>query len=75
MPYAQQHYPFENKQYFERNFPADFVAEGLDQTWLVLYVDGISTGYLIVQHSKISFAWSCFSIRWKKNVQVVEELS
>ena len=32
MPYAQQHYPFENKQYFERNFPADFVAEGLDQT-------------------------------------------
>ena len=32
MPYAQFHYPFENKQYFERNFPADFVAEGLDQT-------------------------------------------
>lgn len=32
MPYAQQHYPFENKQLFEDNFPADFVAEGLDQT-------------------------------------------
>ena len=32
MPYAQQHYPFENNQYFETNFPADFVAEGLDQT-------------------------------------------
>ena len=32
MPYAQQHYPFENKDYFERNFPADFIAEGLDQT-------------------------------------------
>jgi len=32
MPYAQQHYPFENKQKFEKNFPADFVAEGLDQT-------------------------------------------
>jgi len=32
MPYAQQHYPFENIQYFEKNFPADFVAEGLDQT-------------------------------------------
>jgi len=32
MPYAQQHYPFENKEYFERNFPADFIAEGLDQT-------------------------------------------
>ena len=32
MPYAQVHYPFENKKLFERNFPADFVAEGLDQT-------------------------------------------
>lgn len=32
MPYAQQHYPFENKQHFEDNFPADFIAEGLDQT-------------------------------------------
>ncbi len=32
MPYAQMHYPFENKARFERNFPADFIAEGLDQT-------------------------------------------
>ncbi|CAM9666160.1 unnamed protein product, partial [Laminaria digitata] len=32
MPYAQLHYPFENKEKFQRNFPADFVAEGLDQT-------------------------------------------
>ncbi len=32
MPYAQQHYPFENKERFEANFPADFIAEGLDQT-------------------------------------------
>jgi isoleucyl-tRNA synthetase len=32
MPYAQQHYPFENKKLFEENFPADFIAEGLDQT-------------------------------------------
>ncbi|ORY04507.1 isoleucyl-tRNA synthetase [Basidiobolus meristosporus CBS 931.73] len=32
MPYAQQHYPFENKDKFEANFPADFIAEGLDQT-------------------------------------------
>lgn len=28
MPYAQLHYPFENKEFFESNFPADFVAEG-----------------------------------------------
>jgi len=32
MPYAQVHYPFENKEKFERNFPAKFIAEGLDQT-------------------------------------------
>ncbi|MCC5849768.1 MAG: isoleucine--tRNA ligase [Verrucomicrobia bacterium] len=32
MPYAQQHYPFENKEGFESRFPADFIAEGLDQT-------------------------------------------
>jgi len=32
MPYAQNHYPFENKASFEANFPADFIAEGLDQT-------------------------------------------
>ncbi len=32
MPYAQNHYPFENKEYVEKNFPADFIAEGLDQT-------------------------------------------
>ncbi|MBI9036112.1 MAG: isoleucine--tRNA ligase, partial [Bacteroidales bacterium] len=32
MPYAQLHYPFENKEFFETNFPADFIAEGVDQT-------------------------------------------
>ncbi len=32
MPYAQNHYPFENKEYFEAHFPADFISEGLDQT-------------------------------------------
>ena len=32
MPYGQQHYPFENKDEFLDGFPADFVAEGLDQT-------------------------------------------
>ncbi len=32
MPYAQLHYPFENKEYFEEHFPADFICEGLDQT-------------------------------------------
>jgi isoleucyl-tRNA synthetase len=32
MPYAQNHYPFENKEIFDSSFPADFIAEGLDQT-------------------------------------------
>jgi isoleucyl-tRNA synthetase len=32
MPYGQKHYPFENKERFEATFPADFIAEGLDQT-------------------------------------------
>mmetsp|Transcript_128641 Transcript_128641/g.222982 ORF Transcript_128641/g.222982 Transcript_128641/m.222982 type:complete len:1155 (-) Transcript_128641:133-3597(-) len=32
MPYASRHYPFENKDSFEQGFPAQFIAEGLDQT-------------------------------------------
>jgi isoleucyl-tRNA synthetase len=32
MPYAQWHYPFENKDIFAANFPADYIAEGVDQT-------------------------------------------
>jgi len=32
MPYAQLHYPFENREKFERNFPSDFISEGVDQT-------------------------------------------
>jgi len=32
MPYAQWHYPFENREEFDKHFPADFICEGLDQT-------------------------------------------
>ena len=32
MPYAQEHYPFANQEKFEANFPAQFIAEGVDQT-------------------------------------------
>jgi isoleucyl-tRNA synthetase len=32
MPYAQWHFPFENKESFKKSFPADFIAEGVDQT-------------------------------------------
>jgi isoleucyl-tRNA synthetase len=45
MPYAQKHYPFENEKRFEQNFPADFIAEGVDQTraWFY-YQHVIATG-------------------------------
>jgi len=44
MPYAQMHYPFENKKKFEKNFPAQFIAEGVDQTrtWFY-YLHALST--------------------------------
>jgi isoleucyl-tRNA synthetase len=51
MPYAQWHYPFENKDKFKNSFPADFIAEGVDQTrgWFytlhalaVMLFDGIA---------------------------------
>ncbi len=32
MPFAQHHYPFENQELFDKNYPADFISEGLDQT-------------------------------------------
>ena len=38
MPYAQCHYPFENKDWFDKHFPADFIAEGIDQTRGWFYV-------------------------------------
>ncbi len=44
MPYAQWHYPFENKEKFKNSFPADFIAEGVDQTrgWFyTLHVLGV----------------------------------
>lgn len=49
MPYAQKHYPFENKENFDQTFPAEFIAEGVDQTraWFY-YLHSISTA---VYHS------------------------
>ena len=37
MPFAQYHYPFENKELWEEQFPADFIAEGIDQTRRWIY--------------------------------------
>ena len=48
MPYAQWHYPFENKEKFEDQFPADFIAEGVDQTrgwfYVLLVISTIISG-------------------------------
>lgn len=51
MPYAQVHYPFENKREFDDAFPADFIAEGIDQTrgWYVLILSFIFLIRLISQ--------------------------
>lgn len=44
MPFAQWHYPFENKEIFERNFPAQFISEAIDQTRGWFYtLEAIST--------------------------------
>ncbi|MEI6221290.1 MAG: isoleucine--tRNA ligase [bacterium] len=45
MPYASNHYPFENQEWFQDNFPADFIGEGIDQTrgWFyTLHVLGVA---------------------------------
>ena len=47
MPFAQWHYPFENKEIFEANFPAQFISEAVDQTrgWFYTLL-AISTCYI-----------------------------
>ena len=67
MPYAMQHYPFENKEKFNQEFPADFIAEGLDQTrgWFytltvlsvalfdsVAFKNCITTGMILAEDGK-----------------------
>ncbi len=67
MPYAQWHYPFENQEIFQRNFPADFISEGVDQTrgWFfslhaiavmlegsIAFKNVISTGLLLDKDGK-----------------------
>ncbi|PGH06711.1 isoleucine-tRNA ligase [Polytolypa hystricis UAMH7299] len=46
MPYASQHYPFENSEDFEKSFPGDFIAEGLDQTRGWFYTLAVIGTYL-----------------------------
>ena len=46
MPYAQWHYPFENKELVERGFPADFIVEAIEMTRLWFYVLHVFAGAL-----------------------------
>lgn len=50
MPYAQKHYPFENKKSFEKNFPAQFIAEGIDQTRGWFYTLSVLSSLLFDSH-------------------------
>jgi len=51
MPFAQQHYPFENKEKFDANFPAQFIAEGVDQTRAWFYYLHVISGGVFGSHS------------------------
>jgi len=51
MPYGQVHYPFENKQKFDATFPAQFIAEGLDQTRAWFYYLHVLSGALFKKNS------------------------
>ncbi len=51
MPYAEAHYPFENKKRFEKTFPAQFIAEGIDQTRAWFYYLHVLAGALFKKNA------------------------
>lgn len=51
MPYAQKHYPFQHKDRFEETFPAQFIAEGLDQTRAWFYYLHVLAGALFKKNA------------------------
>lgn len=51
MPYAQFHYPFENKESFDKKFPAEFIAEGADQTRAWFYYLHVIAGGVKSSHA------------------------
>ena len=58
MPYAQWHYPFENKDIFSTSYPADFIAEGVDQTrgwFFTLHAIAV----MLCGIQKCNFQWTC----------------
>ncbi len=51
MPYGERHYPFENKEKFDKAFPAQFIAEGLDQTRAWFYYLHVLAGALFKKNA------------------------
>ncbi|MGW8185039.1 MAG: isoleucine--tRNA ligase [Candidatus Moraniibacteriota bacterium] len=51
MPYAQKHYPFENEERFKKTFPADFIAEGVDQTRAWFYYQHVIASSIKDSHA------------------------
>lgn len=51
MPYGEKHYPFENKKEFEQTFPAQFIAEGIDQTRAWFYYLHVLAGALFKKNA------------------------
>lgn len=51
MPFAQHHYPMDNKEKFDKNFPAQFIAEGIDQTRTWFYYLHVISGGIFGCHS------------------------
>jgi isoleucyl-tRNA synthetase len=62
MPFAQWHYPFENKEIFEANFPAAFISEAIDQTRGWFYTL-LAIGTLILTARPLKTAWSWATCR------------
>ena len=63
MPFAQHHYPFENKELFEQQFPADFISEAVDQTRGWFYLLAISTLILTRRRTRMLSFWGMSRMR------------
>ena len=72
MPYAQWHYPFENKEFIDdrQTFPADFIAEGVDQTrgWFYTLHAIATMVFDSVAYKNVVSNGLSFGQRWQKDV-------
>lgn len=65
MPYAQFHYPFEKGDHLADYFPADFIAEGVDQTrgWFFYAACHSNNGFRLHSFQNLCFPMAWFSIK------------